>query len=162
MWRRRFLSTAVPDSFETLVTEALLLDRQFHPDARLLWDALLERADGPDADKVDDVLRGEIATERASRAHQERDWDAVNAFFLEAATCYERAGRPDRAIASAARVQWSKATRGDKDTDAAAVTGDVAGAERAAVADRRFASAVQLPWYRRFLRRRFPTTSRRW
>lgn len=115
-------ATSVPDSFETLVTEALLLDRQFHPDARLLWDALLERADGADADKVDDVLRGEIATERAGRAHQERDWDAVNAFFLEAMTCYERAGRPDRAIASAARVQWSKATRGDKDADAAAVT----------------------------------------
>gem|GEM_PF-295830 len=115
-------ATAVPDSFEALVAEALLLDRQFHPDARLLWDALLERAEGADADKVSDVLRGEIATERASRAHQERDWDAVNAFFLEAMTCYERAGRPDRAIASAARVQWSKATRGDKDTDAAAVT----------------------------------------
>lgn len=115
-------ATAVPDSFQALVTEALLLDRQFHPDARLLWDALLERADGADADKVDDVLRGEIATERASRAHQERDWDAVNAFFQQAATCYERAGRPDRAIASAARVQWSKATRGDEDADAAAVT----------------------------------------
>jgi len=115
-------ATAVPDSFEALVAEALLLDRQFHPDARLLWDALLERAEGADADKVSDVLRGEIATERASRAHQERDWDAVNAFFLEAMTCYERAGRPDRAIASAARVQWSKATRGDKDADAAAVT----------------------------------------
>ena len=82
------------------MTEALLLDRQFHPDARRLWDALLERADGADADKVDDVLRGEIATERASRAHLERNWDAVNAFFLEAAACYERAGRPDRVIAS--------------------------------------------------------------
>ena len=115
-------ATAVPDDFEALVAETLRLDRQFHPDARLLWDAVLERAGGADADKVDDVLRGEIATERASRAHQERDWDAVNAFFLEAAASYERAGRPDRAIASAARVQWSKATRSDKGVDASAVT----------------------------------------
>ncbi|MEY9930029.1 tetratricopeptide (TPR) repeat protein [Catenulispora sp. GP43] len=115
-------ATAVPDDFATLVTEALTLDKQFHPDARRLWDALLERADGADADKVDDILRGEIATERASRAHQDRDWDAVKAHFLEAAACYERAGRPDRAIASRARVQWSKATRGDQDADAAAVT----------------------------------------
>ena len=114
--------TVVPDDFASLVAEALLLDKQFHPDARRLWDALLERADGADVEEVDDVLRGEIATERASRAHQERDWDAVNAYFLEAAASYSRAGRPDRAIASAARVQWSKATRGDQETDAAAVT----------------------------------------
>ncbi|MEZ0115184.1 tetratricopeptide (TPR) repeat protein [Catenulispora sp. EB89] len=113
--------TPVPDDFGALVAEALLLDRQFHPDSRRLWDVLLERAAGPDADKVDDVLRAEIATERASRAHQERDWDAVNRYFTEAAEYYERAGRPDRAIASAARVQWSKATRGDQDTDASAV-----------------------------------------
>jgi tetratricopeptide (TPR) repeat protein len=113
--------TAVPDDFDALVAEALLLDRQFHPDSRRLWDVLLSRAAGPDADKVDDVLRGEIATERASRAHQERDWDAVNTHFTEAAECYERAGRPDRAIASAARVQWSKATRGDQDADASSV-----------------------------------------
>ena len=113
--------TPVPDDFAALVAQALLLDRQFHPDSRRLWDVLLERAAGPDADKVDDVLRAEIATERASRAHQERDWDAVNRHFTEAEKCYERAGRPDRAIASAARVQWSKATRGDQDADASAV-----------------------------------------
>jgi tetratricopeptide (TPR) repeat protein len=116
--------TVVPDDFEALVAQALLLDKQFHPDARRLWDAVLERAgsaDSPDADKVDDVLRGEIATERASRAHQERDWDAVGRHFLEAMESYTRAGRLDRAIASAARVQWSKATRTDQDADAAAV-----------------------------------------
>jgi hypothetical protein len=100
-------ATVVPDDFGALVTEALTLDKQFHPDARRLWDALLERAEGADADKVDDMLRGEIATERASRAHQARDWDAVKAHFEEAAASYERAGRPDRAIASRARVLWS-------------------------------------------------------
>ncbi|MEY9906538.1 tetratricopeptide (TPR) repeat protein [Catenulispora sp. MAP12-49] len=114
--------TIVPDDFEALVTEALVLDKQFHPDSRRLWDALLERAEGADADKVDDMLRGEIATERASRAHQARDWDAVKTHFLEAAASYERAGRPDRAIASQARVEWSKATRGDQEADAGAVT----------------------------------------
>lgn len=117
--------TAVPDDFEALVAQALLLDRQFHPDARRMWDVVLERAAGPDASRVDDVLRGEIATERASRAHQERDWDAVHTHFMEAAESYTRAGRPDRAIASAARVQWSKATRADQDSDAAAVADEV-------------------------------------
>jgi tetratricopeptide (TPR) repeat protein len=116
--------TVVPDDFEKLVTEALLRDRQFHPAARRLWDALLERAAGPDADKVDDVLRGEIATERASRAHQERDWEAVNTYFQEAAACYERAGRPDRVIASQARVWWSRATHDDRGTDAAATVAE--------------------------------------
>ncbi|MBS2533246.1 hypothetical protein KGQ20_10720, partial [Catenulispora sp. NF23] len=113
--------TAVPDDFAALVAETLRLDRQFHPDSRRLWDSLLERVDGADADLVTDVLRGEIATERAGRAHRERDWDAIDTHFLEAAACYERADRPDRRIASLARVQWNKANRGDQDTDAAVV-----------------------------------------
>ncbi|WP_194927073.1 hypothetical protein [Catenulispora pinisilvae] len=129
--------TVIPDDFAALVAETLLLDRQFHPDSRRLWDSLLKRVDGADAGRLDDapsnapndvlnsvlddVLRGEIATERAGRAHRDRDWDAVEAHFLEAAACYERAGRPDRRIASLARVQWNKANRGDQDTDPAVV-----------------------------------------
>ncbi|OLE25803.1 MAG: hypothetical protein AUG49_09780 [Catenulispora sp. 13_1_20CM_3_70_7] len=101
------------------MAEVLRLDRHTHPSSRVLWDTLLERADGPDADKVDDLLRGEIATELASRAHGKRDWDAVVAHFKEAVEHYSRAGRPDRVIASEARILWSRAIR-DQDADPAA------------------------------------------
>ncbi|MFL6114291.1 MAG: hypothetical protein ACJ786_23465 [Catenulispora sp.] len=110
---------SVPDDFDALVAEVLRLDRHTHPSSRALWDALLERAAGPDADQVDDLLRGEIATELASRAHGTRDWDAVVAHFKEAVEHYSRAGRPDRVIASEARILWSRAIR-DQDADPAA------------------------------------------
>ncbi|NUR26450.1 MAG: hypothetical protein HOV83_11480 [Catenulispora sp.] len=111
----------VPDDFAELVTEVLRLDRHTHPASRVLWDALLERAAGPDADQLDDVLRGEIATELASRAHGKREWDEVERCFTEAAEHYERAGRPDRVIASEARILWSKAIREQEaDADTAA------------------------------------------
>ena len=110
--------TGVPDDFAELVAEVLRLDRHTHPSSKALWDALLDRADGPDADKLDDMVRGEIATERASRAHGKREWDEVERCFAEAAEHYERAGRPDRMIASEARILWSRAIR-EQEADAA-------------------------------------------
>ncbi|NUP50646.1 MAG: hypothetical protein HOW97_25540 [Catenulispora sp.] len=113
-----------PEDFAELVAEVRRLDRNTHPSARTLWNALLERADGADADKVDDVLRGEIANEHGSRAHGKRDWDEVERCFTEAAEHYKRAGRADRVIATEARILWSRAIR-DQDADPSASAADV-------------------------------------
>ncbi|MFC1413464.1 hypothetical protein ACEZCY_30385 [Streptacidiphilus sp. N1-12] len=124
-------STAeIPQNFAELVAEVRRLDRENHPGSRLLWDALLERA-ADEGDAVDDLLRGEIASELAHRATKRQDWDACAARLREAVEHYTRAhqaeggdetgpaGSSARMLASESRLAWCEATRDDV-TDAAA------------------------------------------
>ncbi|TDU06649.1 hypothetical protein EDD99_5213 [Streptomyces sp. 846.5] len=103
----------IPADFTELVAEVHRLDQEGHPGARALWDALLERAEGADADAVDDLLRGEIASELAQRAANSKDWDACSARLCEAVEHFTRADRPARRIASESRLAWSEAVRDD-------------------------------------------------
>ncbi|MEY9838626.1 hypothetical protein [Streptacidiphilus sp. EB103A] len=106
-------ATEMPADFTELVAEVHRLDQEGHPGARALWDALLERAEGADAGAVDDLLRGEIASELAQRAANSKDWDACSARLREAVEHYTRVGRPARGIASESRLAWSEAVRDD-------------------------------------------------
>ncbi|WP_042391835.1 tetratricopeptide repeat protein [Streptacidiphilus carbonis] len=112
----------VPQDFAELVAEIRRLDRTGDPRARTLWDALLDRvaaADAePDADALDALLRGEIASELAQRASKDEDWNGCAARLREAVEHYTRAGRPARSIASESRLAWCEAT--GKDVAAAA------------------------------------------
>ena len=101
-----------PEDFTELVAELRRLVRIGHPGTRVLWDAVLERAADGGAG-VDDLLRGELATELAQRAYSGKDWDGCLTLEREAGEHYARAGRPARAIASEARLAWCAATRGD-------------------------------------------------
>ena len=105
-------ATAIPRDFAELVAEVRRLDRVSHPGARVLWDALLERAADEDA-AVDELLRGEISLELSYRASRKQDWDACAALLREAAEHYARADRPARVIAAESRLAWCEATRSD-------------------------------------------------
>ncbi|MFC5909007.1 hypothetical protein [Streptacidiphilus monticola] len=116
-------AAALPEDFAELVAEARRLDRSGHPRARVVWDAVLERAAGSDADSpvVDELLRGEIASELAQRAANAEDTDTCTARLREAAEHYRRAGRPARRLAAEARLTWAEATRDDAPDPMAAV-----------------------------------------
>ena len=111
-------ATEVPQDFDALVAGTRRLDRDGHPGARALWDVLLERAAAADA-PVDELLRGEIASDLAQRAARKQDWDGCAARLREAVEHYTRADRPARAIASESKLAWCEATREDN-ADAAA------------------------------------------
>ena len=135
-----------PAAFAELVAELRRLVRIGHPGTRALWDAVLARvaeADAAEAEAeaeagagagagaeadaaVDDLLRGEIATELAQRAYNEKDWDVCAALEHEAVEHYTRAGRTARTIASEARLAWFAATRGDLAPAEAAVAAEAA------------------------------------
>jgi len=122
-------SIEVPPDFDELVAQTRRLDRKGHPGARALWDVLLERSAQADAAadtdvevvEVDELLRGEIASELAQRAAKQQDWDTCAARLREAVEHYARADRPARSIASESRLAWCQAIRDDNaDTAAAA------------------------------------------
>ncbi|MFJ3539967.1 hypothetical protein ACIPQA_31455 [Streptomyces sp. NPDC090109] len=111
----------VPGDFVALVTEARRLARLGHPGDTRLWSRIAERlADGSAAhdDRLgpEDLLRAELAEERAYRLRQ-RDEDTESGAELEtAAGLYEELGMPWQALAARARaLAW---TTGEDDADA--------------------------------------------
>ncbi|MFJ4873205.1 tetratricopeptide repeat protein [Streptomyces sp. NPDC088757] len=111
----------VPEDFVALVAEARRLNHLGHPGDTRLWARIAERlADGPAAhdDRVgpEELLRAELAEERAYRLRQE-DEDAESGAELEtAAGLYEELGMEWRALAARARaLAW---TTGEDDADA--------------------------------------------
>ncbi len=114
-----------PEDFAELVAELRRLVRIGHPGTQALWAAVLERADDA-GDAVDDLLRGEIATEVAQRAYNDKDWDACAALEREAVEHYTRGNLLARTIAAEARLAWCGATREDLDPEAAAAAAEAA------------------------------------
>jgi tetratricopeptide (TPR) repeat protein len=105
----------LPEDFAELLAEARRLDRTGgSPRARALWDAIIERADGADADAADELTRGDIASELAQRAAQRHDWDAAAAHLDESVELYTKAGAPAWSIAAESRVAWCAAVREDR------------------------------------------------
>ncbi|WP_435192371.1 hypothetical protein [Streptomyces sp. bgisy126] len=111
----------VPEDFVALVTEARRLARLGHPGDGVLWARIAERlADGSAAhdDRLgpEELLRAELAEERAYRLRQ-KDEDAESGAELEtAAGLYEELGLPWQALAARARaLAW---TTGEDDADA--------------------------------------------
>ncbi|MFE8938458.1 hypothetical protein ACFYNX_13290 [Streptomyces sp. NPDC007872] len=111
----------IPEDFVALVAEARRLNHLGHPGDTRLWARIAERlADGSAAhdDRVgpEELLRAELAEERAYRLRQ-KDEDAESGAELEtAAGLYEELGMEWRALAARARaLAW---TTGEDDADA--------------------------------------------
>ncbi|TXS09777.1 hypothetical protein EAO70_34520 [Streptomyces sp. adm13(2018)] len=106
----------VPEDFVALVTEARNLARIGHPGGSRLWDRIAERvADGdtPHDDRLgpEDLLRAELAEQRAYRLSSE-DRTAESMDALDRATeLYERLAMPWQALSTRTRaLAWATAS----------------------------------------------------
>ncbi|MER8046690.1 tetratricopeptide repeat protein [Streptomyces sp. NPDC094032] len=103
---------ALPEDFLALVGEARRLEREGHPTADRLWTAVEERlADGSathdDRLGPEDLLRAELADQKASQLGTADHNDEAVAEMERAAELFERVGMPWHALSARARaVAW--------------------------------------------------------
>jgi tetratricopeptide (TPR) repeat protein len=92
------------EDLAALVARARQLTESLNPDADEAWARVAALAGD---DVADPVLAAELADVRADTAIQSRDWAGAARELYTAADLFEGAGLPGRAVAIAARADWS-------------------------------------------------------
>jgi hypothetical protein len=101
------------DALAAVVARARELDRTGHPEAPAAWEQVrVVAGDGG----LDDLLAGELAQAQALAQGEDGNWAAAVGDLHTAAARFERAGRPGRAVAAAARAAWA-GVQPDPDAD---------------------------------------------